>query len=64
MPSVSVGMAVPVTTVRVTMFEAPAKGAARAAQAAIPFEQFRIPPADGTAGPGVGARMLEFSGRC
>jgi hypothetical protein len=63
MPSVSVGVAVSVTTVRVTMFDAPAKGAARAAQAAIPFEQFRIPPADRTASASVGARMLEFSGR-
>jgi len=45
-----------------TMFDAPAKGAARAAQAAIPFKQFRVPPTDGTASACIGARMFEFSG--
>jgi hypothetical protein len=59
----SVVTAVPVTAVRVTMFDAPAKGAARAAQAAIPLEQFRIPPTYRTASAGVGAGMFEFTGR-
>lgn len=51
-----------VTAVRMTMFDAPAKGAARAAQAAIPFKQFRVPRTDGAASACIGARMFEFSG--
>jgi len=49
--------AMPGSTVR----QALAEGVARPAQAAPPLQQFRIALADGTAGAGVGARVLQLT---
>jgi hypothetical protein len=53
---------IPVAAVRMTMRDTPAKRAARAAQAAVTFEKFRIPRTDRGAGTGIGSRVFEFSG--
>ena len=56
-------MAGAVAAISMAMRDSPAERAARAAQAAVTLKQFRIASTDGATGAGIGARVLEFSGR-